>query len=140
MVSKSWERNNNRKKKGQYFGLPHAVMTSQNYIRLSSHAVRLLNDLGLQYNGKNNGDLCATWSMMKKRGWKSTSTLYKAVKELIHYGFICISRQGGRNKPTLYAITWNNVDDCKGKLDIKPTITPLGYWRDEKPDLNHLEN
>ena len=140
MGGKQWERSNNRKQKGQYFGLPHAVMTSPNYIRLSSHGVRLLNDLGLQYNGKNNGDLCATWSIMEKRGWKSSSTLYKAVKELIHYGIILTSRQGGRHKATLYAITWNNVDECKGKLDIKPTIAPLGYWLEEKPDFNHLEN
>jgi len=33
-----------------------------------------VNDLGRQYNGKNNGDLCATWSMMAKRGWSSRST------------------------------------------------------------------
>jgi hypothetical protein len=135
MAGKKWERNNNRKQSGQYFALPHAVMTSANYIRLSSHAVRLLNDLGLQYNGKNNGDLCATWSIMKQRGWKSASTLYKAVKELLGYGFIIVSRRGGRHLATLYALTWNSVDECKGKLDINSTIAPLGYWRTIKPDL-----
>tara|TARA_R110001583_G_scaffold195485_1_gene374109 strand:- start:1735 stop:2145 length:411 start_codon:yes stop_codon:yes gene_type:complete len=132
-----WERNNNRKQSGQYFGLPHAVMASPNYIRLSSHAVKLLNDLGFQYNGKNNGDLCATWSMMIQRGWKSASTLYKAINELTHYGFIFKSRQGGRHKPTLYSLTWQSIDECKGKLDIKPTNAPQGLWREEKPDYRH---
>lgn len=128
-MASNFNRNNNRRKQGQYFALPHAVMASTNYIKLSAHAVKLLTDLGLQYNGKNNGDLCATWSMMKMRGWKSSSTLYKAINELIGYGFICKSRQGGRHKPNLYALTWNNIDDCKGKLDISPTIAPLGTWR-----------
>jgi hypothetical protein len=96
---------------------------------LSSHAIKLLNDLGLQYNGKNNGDLCATWSIMEMRGWKSSSTLYKAINELLGHGFICKSRQGGRHKPTLYALTWNNINECKGKLDISPTDGPLGTWR-----------
>ena len=137
MAGKQWDRNNNRRAKGQYFGLPHAVMASSNYVKLSAHAVKLLNDLGLQFNGKNNGDLCATWSIMKKRGWKSSSTLHKAVKELTYYGFIVKSRQGGRHKPTLYAFTWNSVDECKGKLDINSTNTPLGYWREEKTDFNH---
>jgi hypothetical protein len=136
-MAKQWERNNNRKQSGQYFGLPHAVMNSPNYISLSSHAVKLLNDLGLQYNGKNNGDLCATWSMMKKRGWKSTSTLYKAINELTHYGFISKSRQGGRHKPTLYSLTWQSIDECKGKLDIDPTNIPQGFWREEKPNYRH---
>lgn len=135
MASKNWERKNNRKQKGQYFALPHAVMTSENYVRLSSHAVKLLNDLGLQYNGKNNGDLCATWSMMQQRGWKSTATLYKAVKELLDYGFIIVSRYGGRHRATLYALTWNNVDECKGKLEINSTVAPLGYWMTTKPDM-----
>jgi len=132
MANKQWERSNNRKQSGRYFGLPHAVMDSSNYIRLSAHAVKLLNDLGFQYNGHNNGDLCATWSMMKKRGWKSKSTLYNAIKELTHYGFIYNSRQGGRHRATLYALTWNKVDECKGKLEIEPTLIPLGYWKEEK--------
>ena len=140
MAGKSWERNNNRKKKGQYFALPHAVMASSNYVRLSAHAIKLLNDLGFQYNGTNNGDLCATWSMMVKRGWKSASTLYKAVRELMYYGLIIKSRQGGRHKPTLYALTWNSVDDCKGKLDIQSTSVPLGYWHDDKTDFKYREN
>jgi len=130
-------RDNNRKEFGNFFALPHRVMASKNYVRLSSHAIRLLNELGLQYYGKNNGDLCATWSMMEKRGWRSRSTLYKAINELSYYGFICKSRFGGRHKATLYALTWNKVDECNGKLDIPATVAPLGGWMEEKPDINN---
>jgi len=135
MASKQWERNNNRKQVGTYFGIPHVVMASSNYVRLSSHAVKLLNDLGFQYNGYNNGDLCATWTLMKKRGWKSASTLHKALKELMHYGLIVKSRLGGRHMPTLYCLTWQSVDECKGKLDINPTNTPYGYWKEDKAEF-----
>lgn len=124
-----------RKERGSYFGFPHAVMDSDNYLQLSAQAVKLLNDLGRQYNGHNNGDLCATWSMMEKRGWKSRSTLYKALKELLYYGLIILSKQGGKHAPSLYALTWQAVDECKGKLDIKETVIPSGDWKVEKPNI-----
>lgn len=124
-----------RKESGLYFGLPHAVMDSHNYLQLSAHAVKLLNDLGRQYRGYNNGDLCATWSMMEKRGWKSRSTLFKALKDLLYYGLIIKSKQGGKHAPSLYAVTWKPIDDCKGKLDIKETIIPTGDWKVDKPNI-----
>jgi len=126
-----------RRDAGKYFGLPHAVMDSRNYLQLSAQAVKLLNDIGRQYGGFNNGDLCATWSMMEKRGWKSRNTLYKALQELLYYGLIIKSKQGGKHAPTLYALTWQSVDECKGKLDIKETIRPLGDWKTDKPNMKN---
>jgi hypothetical protein len=120
-----------RRDGGTYFGLPHALMDHQNYLRLSAKAVKLLNDIGRQYNGFNNGDLCATFKLMKKRGWVSKSTLCDALEELIHYGMIVLSRQGGRHMPSLYALTWQPIDECKGKLDIKATIVAPGIWKND---------
>jgi DNA-binding PadR family transcriptional regulator len=125
---------NRSKTHSSYFGLPNAVLNHENYLRLSAKAVKLLIDLGEQYTGFNNGDLCATWSMMQKRGWKSRNTLYKALKELLHYGLIIKSRQGGKHAASLYALTWKQVDECKGKLDIKSTKSPPGYWKEEHAD------
>lgn len=119
---------------GTYFGLPHAVMDHPNYLRLSPKAVKLLNDIGRQYNGFNNGDLCATFSLMKKRGWVSKSTLHDALEELIHYGLIMLSRQGGRHTPSLHALTWQRIDECKGKLDISATTVPPGLWKKDYVD------
>ena len=56
-----------RRKNGSYFALYHRIMDSPNYRRLSAKAVKLLNDLGRQYNGKNNGDLCAAFSRMEEK-------------------------------------------------------------------------
>ena len=115
-----------RRSSGGFLGVPSSLLQHENYIGLSSHAVKLLFDLGAQYNGGNNGDLCATWSLMRKRGWKSQDTLYKALKELLHAGFIINARQGGRHRATLYALTWKKIDECK--LDISSTIAPPADW------------
>jgi hypothetical protein len=114
---------------GGFFGLPHAVMASPNFRGLSAHAVKLLCDIGGQYRGKNNGDLCATWRVMQRLGWRSRDTLSRALRELLGAGLIELTRQGGLNRCSLYALTWRSIDDCKGKLDVLPTIKPSGLWK-----------
>ncbi|SVB86360.1 uncharacterized protein METZ01_LOCUS239214, partial [marine metagenome] len=37
--------------------------------------------------------------------------------------------QGGLNKCSLFALTWFQIDECKGKLDIKSTATAPHHWR-----------
>jgi hypothetical protein len=66
---------------------------------------------------------------MRNRGWNSSDQLQKAKNELIERGFIAVSRQGGRNKCSLYAITWQPIDDCKGKLDIGASNKSLNLWK-----------
>lgn len=34
-------------------------------------------ELCSKFNGKNNGDLCATWSFMKERGWKTVEMVQR---------------------------------------------------------------
>ena len=122
-------RSKGRKESGSFLAIPHAVLRSPNFIALSSSGVKLLIDLATEYKGTNNGDLCATWSMMKKRGWKSQDTLNRALRELISRGMIVKTRQGGLNYASLYALSWRRIDECGGKLDISSTIAPPGNWR-----------
>ena len=129
-----------RRERGTFFGLPHAVMDSPNYTQLSSKGVRLLNDLGRQFNGSNNGDLCAAWSVMEKRGWKSRSTLHYAIQELLHFEFVTQTRQGGRHKCSLYALTWLAIDECKGKLDVNETNVASGKWKESKAKFLPKQN
>ncbi len=136
MAKNDYARQKGRNGKSIFFGLPHTLINTRKYRSLSYHAVKLLVDLGSQYRGFNNGDLCAAWSTMKPMGWKSRSSLYKAKKELLDVGFILVTRQGGRNRATLYAITWKEVNDCKGKLDIQPTKSPPGGWLDDLSKKN----
>lgn len=107
-----------------FFNLPNALLNSPDFINLSAKAVKLLIDMGEQYNGRNNGDLCPSITLMKKRGWKSRDQLNKAKKELIERNWIEQTRQGGLNSgPNLYALTWQPIDECGGKIDTRPTTT-----------------
>jgi hypothetical protein len=124
--SKSYKDGKNKRDGGRFFALPDSVLNGAAYISLSSHGRMLLLDILAQYNGSNNGDLCAAYSMMKLRGWKSTHTLQNAKKELLNADLICETRKGARpNLASLYAVTWHALDDCNGKLDI----TPHGFNR-----------
>ncbi len=109
-----------------YAGIPRIVLDSPDYIGLGGNSIRLLLELACQYRGKNNGDLQAAFSLMKKRGFNSKATLTKAKRELLDANLILRTREcqfdrsGGRCE--LYALTWLPIDECQGKkLDVGPT-------------------
>ena len=51
------------------------------------------------------------------------------IDELLQAGMIELTRQGGLHCPNLYAVTWIGIDDCSGKLDVKPNPAPSNLWR-----------
>lgn len=109
---------------------------------LSHMAAHLLDNLTAQFNGSNNGDLSAAPKIMKLYGWNSQGSLHKALAELLALGFIEQTRQGGRNQCSLYAITWQPINDCKGKLDVSPTNVASNLWKPinaEKIDQRFVE-
>lgn len=118
-----------RRESGTFLAIPKQIPLSEQYANLGAWGVKLLLDLYAQYNGKNNGDLCAAFSMMKKRGWRSKGTLNKAITELTNAGFIMKTRQGGKHKASLYAVTFRGVDECGGKLEVKPSPVPTNAWK-----------
>jgi hypothetical protein len=122
-----------RGESGRYAGVPTIVMDSPNWMRLTGSAVKLVLEFAYQYNGYNNGDLTAAYSILKKRHWRSQNTINWAVKELIHYGMIIKTRQGTLDKrPNLFALTWRAIDDNNGKMDLcSATKVSPGNWRIE---------
>lgn len=118
-----------RREGGSFVLFPHAVMDSPNWRRCSATAIKLLCDLARQYNGRNNGDLTAALSTLRPRGWSSPETLTNAYRELLHYGLILLTRQGGMHACSLYALTWQPIDECGGKLDCNATSVPPGDWK-----------
>lgn len=62
---------------------------------LGPSAVKLFMDMRASVGGTNNGNLNATLSEMKHRGWSSPATLSKALYELRALGFIAVTREGG---------------------------------------------
>ena len=122
-------RNMGRQTTQPFLSLPHNVLDHDSFRTLSPRATKLLIDIAAQYRGYNNGDLCAPLSVMKNRGWKSSDQLFKARKELLDRGLILTSRQGGLNKCSLFALTWFQIDDCKGKLDTPSTDVAPHNWK-----------
>ena len=112
-----------------FVALPRPVLDSPNWQRCSGTAIKLLCDLARQYNGHNNGDLCAAMGILRPRGWSSPETVTNAYRELQHYGLIMLTRQGGLHAPSLYALTWCAIDECKGKLDCSATVVAPGTWK-----------
>jgi len=112
-----------------FIGIPRHVLDSEEFGALSAHAVKLAIELARQFRGNNNGDLSAAWVPMSTRGWNSPGTLDRAKRELVETGFALVTRQGGRNLCTLYALTWWAVDECKGKHHEAPTHVPRDLWR-----------
>ena len=115
------------KQKASFAGIPRVVMECPDYINLNGSAVKLLIEMACQFKGGNNGDLCPAWTLMKKRGFCSKTTLSKAIKELLKAEMIILTRQGHfiKNKASLYALTWAPIDECSGKyLEELPTRIP----------------
>ncbi len=138
MISKR-QRYKGRRDTVGFLRLRHDVTQSDNFRQLTSKAVKLLIDIGSQYRGDNNGDFCAAWTVMVKRGWKSRATLHAALNELLYYGFIVKTRQGGRNRCNLFALTWEAIDECDGKLDVSPKVVPSNEWKEVKPLFGSVE-
>jgi hypothetical protein len=126
-----------RRESRGYINIPRTVLPR--LAMVSAPACKLFIDLYGQFNGKNNGDFTAAWSVMQKLGWKSRDTLARALRELQAYGLIFDTRRGGQDskgrKPaTLWAVTFHAVDLCKGKLAVKEGYYHGGYCK--PPELS----
>ena len=125
-------RSNERKKSnskaaigsGPFMPMGLSMLKSSNLLGISPHASKLLLDICSQWRYGHNGDVSVTWSLMQPRGWKSKETLNNSLKELREAELIILTRQGGKNLCSLYAVGWIAIDQCRGKLDIPATAVP----------------
>lgn len=126
---RSLARTKGRREGPRFLALAQPWLDSPQWAALTPFELKLLIDLGRQYNGRNNGDLCAAWTLMQPRGWRSPGTLSKAVHTLREKGWLELTRQGGRHLASLYALTWWGIDDCGGKLDVAANPVPSNRWK-----------
>ena len=134
-----WQEAAEKRNREPFFPLRYDVLRSPVIQTLSGNAVKLLAYLMAQYNGYNNGDLSATDKGTAEAGaFKSTATLAKAKRELMESGLIAVSRQGGKNQCTLYALTFLAIDDCGGKLDMGETRRAPDDWKRRHYELNPI--
>lgn len=116
---------------GNYLPFNCSVLQSKALANLSPHASKLLLDIASQWRLGNNGDASAAFEkVLRQRGWKSKTTLHKALRELLDSGLIVQTRQGSLHKCSLFALGWLAINECGGKLDMKATSRPLNYWLD----------
>ena len=101
------------------WALPKSLMEDSDFRALSPSATKVLMVLGCQYNGRNNGDLAATVTMLAPWGGMAKGTLAKALRELLGNRIIYKTRHHRRGvdgaKPTLYALSWVDINPCPGK-------------------------
>lgn len=105
------------------YQVPRELADSLAFRSLPRNAKLLWYDLMMQYRGRNNGNINATLSQLKYYGWRSSSTLSKALAHLIAHGFISETRNGGGNNCSLqqcclYRFTHLAIDNDT-KIGIK---------------------
>lgn len=111
-------------KKGEpRYQVPRELAGSLAFRRLPGSSKLLWHDMMMQYRGNNNGNINATLSQLEYYGWRSSSTLAKALAYLIAHGFMSETRTGGGNKCSLqqcclYRFTHLAVN-ANDKLNIK---------------------
>lgn len=129
----------NRRQSGGFSRLPAVLMDTEDFRMISGSAHKVLLALLRQYRGNNNGDLSIPFSEAKKWGIGSKATLQKAKQELIDRNLIIKTREGCFINPgakcDLFAITWEPIDECGGKLDVEPTTTAPRKFN--QPTQNH---
>lgn len=100
---------------GPFLALPWQVLDCPGYLGLSHPAKALLIDIARQYVRDNNGRLLASRAHMSKRGWTSSDTVNRALKELMAAKLIHQTVMGHRpNKASWYAVTWRTLDKLQG--------------------------
>lgn len=108
------------------FMLPKALMAHPDFSELSSSALKVLMVLGYQFNGRNNGNLSATHSMLQEWGGMAKATLAAALRELQERNLIIKTRTNYKGRDgarcALFALAWAPIDDCPGKmLEVSPS-------------------
>jgi len=135
VAKRSLRRAKGRLESGSFVRFPHALLRDPAFLALSPAASKVLLYGASQYRGSNNGDLdfCST-NAKRRSSPLSGGMLLRGVRELEAAGFLVKTRQGGKNRASLYALGWFPIDDCNGKLDVLCTTVAPNTWR-QKPSL-----
>ena len=129
-------------KEGTFVMFQTRVLRDPAFLALSARASKALLYLASQFNGYNNGDLSIAWKIAKEKGWTSNASLRLGTRELVDAGFVVETRIGGRNRCSLFALSWFRIDECGGKLDVAATKVAPNDWlwkRSAANFANHRE-
>ncbi|NMM13580.1 MAG: hypothetical protein HHJ17_08600 [Rhodoferax sp.] len=109
-----------------------SLLDSPAFIALDWTARALFLDLRHRMRGTNNGNISAALSELKSRGWNSSATLVKALRQLEALGFLRKTRQTigvmrGSKVCNLYRFTDSEVYE-RAKLGI-PAMNPTDEYK-----------
>src|SRR4051794_19880118 len=78
-----------------FVAIPKAVLRSPEFAGLDASAKSLLLDLAVEYNGRNNGKLDASFTRLSRDcGWSARNTLIRARRLLAKCSFAVVTRSG----------------------------------------------
>lgn len=104
-----------------FVAVPIAILTGEDWARMTLRARVLMFDLMAQYNGRNNGRLTPALKAMQRRGWSSRDQLWKAKAELLTVPFAIETRKGRPPRTAAWiGFTWWPLD-WHESMDIAPT-------------------
>lgn len=126
-MARSRLKSKGRRESGRFVALPIAVLESPAWENCGPWACKLTIALAAQFSGRNNGNLCAALSIMQSAGFRSSQTLARALAEAEHYGLIERTRQGGLGRCSLFALSWQALDE--GPHGLASTSLPSGSWK-----------
>ena len=116
-----------------FIAMPHVLLRDERVLNLTPNAHKTLNYLCSQYQGRNNGDLDICEKNARKRGMKmSAASLRRGANELEEAGVIRKIRQGGKNRNSLYALTWREINYDSRKHDYVSSVAPSMGWLPQK--------
>lgn len=89
-----------------FLRLPRQMLLSPEFAALSMGAKALLLDIAARFTGENNGHITAPYVAMQERGWRSSATVNRHLRELIEKGFLVVTRPGKSHTMTRFFLPW----------------------------------
>jgi hypothetical protein len=117
-MAKTFNKTGRGNKKERFVALPHYIMDTAAWRRLSVTARAAWLEFVRVHNGSNNGRLAMSSRILGKKLGLCKSAAAKAINELITYGFLEITRASsfsGKRRATEYQLT-HLKDDITGEL------------------------
>ncbi|WP_315539757.1 hypothetical protein [Eikenella corrodens] len=128
-----WQHNYAAINNQPYIMMRQDLLSSPHFYSLSGNAQKVFNYLAGQYRGGNNGNLSCPKSAAELLNMTQL-TMRRALKELEDAEFLIVSRQGGKNQCSLYALTCFRIDDCGH--DLPSTSRAPDDWKRRHYELS----
>jgi hypothetical protein len=114
---------NYRDPQGRHIRVYVDLLNSPAYRALGYSARALFFDMRASVGPSNNGDINATLSKLKHRGWNNCRTVANALRELLTLGFVVQTRPGtwgvGKGTCALFGFTDIDIHEQKGKVEAR---------------------